>query len=283
MEDNGYMENMERFTINEFAKVCKTTKDTLYHYEKNGILSPTIDETNHYRYYTCLDFHRFQFISHLKNLGFTISEIREYQKNRSTAGYISLLEKVQMKTQAEIESLSKRLVISNYTRETMLNYQNCLINMPSIINLKESYYFLSPFNGNLNSLKGIKEMSDHLEQLLTKPSQTAPVVAIKIAINNRDYDNIHPIAFVSKTTSPEFFEKDCIYYRPAGQYLQLFLNLDMFSSMEKNIGEGYEKMAEYAEKHNYHFTTDLFCINRINRFYTSNPEEFLMELIIGLE
>ncbi len=276
-------ENNELFTINEFAKACKTTKDTLYHYEKNEILRPTIDESNHYRYYTSLDFHHFQFISHLRNLGFTISEIREYQNERSTDGYISLLEQVREKTLKEIDFLNKRLTVSAYTRESMIGYRNNTLDVPSIINLGESYYFMTPFSGNLNSLKGIKEMSDHLEQLLKKPSQTAPVVAVKVAINEQDENNLHPITFTSKTTTPELFEKDTIYHRPKGQYLDLFVNLDLLTATNDEILACYEKMADYAKKHNYHFTTDLFCINRINRFVTRNPEEFLMEMIIGLD
>ncbi len=280
MNDNN---NDELFTINDFAKACKTTKDTLYHYEKNDILRPTIDATNHYRYYSILDFHRFQFIAHLRNLGFSVSEIRDYQNHRSVNGYIELLNQVREKTLEEIDRLNKRLSISSYTQQSMVNYMSTPINVPSIFSLKEGYYFMSPFSGSLNSLTGIQEMSEHLEKLIQKPSKTAPIVAIKMEVNEVATAETSPISFISHTTSPELFEKESIYYRPAGSFLHEFFNMDLLSSNHEDITDCFKKMAVYAEKHNYHFTTDLFCINRVNRFVTNEESEFLMELFIGVE
>ena len=39
------MKNAEqkKYSISEFAKACGTTKDTLYHYEKQGLLIPAFD------------------------------------------------------------------------------------------------------------------------------------------------------------------------------------------------------------------------------------------------
>ncbi|MCQ2529892.1 MAG: MerR family transcriptional regulator [Lachnospiraceae bacterium] len=281
MIDNN---NDELFTINDFAKACKTTKDTLYHYEKSDILRPTIDANNHYRYYTSLDFHKFQFIAHLRNLGFSVAEIREYQGHRSVSGYIDLLETVQERTTKEIEGLNKRLVVSKFTREAMLEYQNCILDTPSIFHLGESYYFMSPFNGSLNSLQGIQEMSEHLEQLLQKPSKTAPVVAIKVGLNEKKKSTgERPVTFTSKTTTPELFDQERIYHRPAGEHMHMYIKADLLSYDHSPIINGFEKMAEYAKKHNYHFTTDLFCINRVNRFVTTDPDEYLVELVIGVE
>ncbi|MCQ2513159.1 MAG: MerR family transcriptional regulator, partial [Lachnospiraceae bacterium] len=273
----------ELFTINDFAKACKTTKDTLYHYEKNDILRPTIDAKNHYRYYTTLDFHKFQFIAHLRNFGFTISEIREYQNHRTVSGYIDLLQTVQEKTTKEIEQLNKRLVICNYTRESMIEFQNCVIDTPTIFSLGESYYFMSPFNGSLNSLQGIQEMSDHLERLLHNPRKTVPVVAIKVNLNEKNSSGAPTVTFTSKTSTPELFEKERIYHRPAGQYMHMYIKADLLSTDHTPIINGLKKMEDYAEKHNYHFTTDLFCINRVNRFVTTDPDEYLVELVIGVD
>ena len=40
------------FTTGEFAKLCNTTKETLFHYDKIGILKPKFIKRNGYRYYS---------------------------------------------------------------------------------------------------------------------------------------------------------------------------------------------------------------------------------------
>jgi len=40
------------FTVNEFADYSRTTKDTLIHYDKIGLLTPALRGENNYRYYS---------------------------------------------------------------------------------------------------------------------------------------------------------------------------------------------------------------------------------------
>ena len=39
-------------TTGEFARMMRVSKDTLFHYDKIGLLKPEIVKTNGYRYYT---------------------------------------------------------------------------------------------------------------------------------------------------------------------------------------------------------------------------------------
>ncbi len=85
------MKNKKYFKINEFAKLCHTTKDTLLHYDKMKILTPYYTAENNYRYYTIKQFFEYTLISILKETGSTLHEIKDFLTNYSSAQLIDTL------------------------------------------------------------------------------------------------------------------------------------------------------------------------------------------------
>ena len=53
------MENEKMFTTGDFASLCNTTRDTLYHYDEIGLLKPERVEPNGYRLYSLTQFKEF--------------------------------------------------------------------------------------------------------------------------------------------------------------------------------------------------------------------------------
>ena len=45
------------FTIGEMARLCRTTKDALYFYERKGLIKPYFIDDNGYRYYDLTNFY----------------------------------------------------------------------------------------------------------------------------------------------------------------------------------------------------------------------------------
>ncbi|MES9688512.1 MerR family DNA-binding transcriptional regulator, partial [Bacillus sp. JJ353] len=56
------------FTTGEFAKLCHVKKQTLFHYDEIGLLSPEIKKENGYRYYSYNQFELFQVINLFKEV-----------------------------------------------------------------------------------------------------------------------------------------------------------------------------------------------------------------------
>lgn len=67
-------------TSGQFAKVLGISKDTLFHYDRLGILSPEFIAENGYRYYSINQIDVFKVISILKELEMPLKEIKEYLK-----------------------------------------------------------------------------------------------------------------------------------------------------------------------------------------------------------
>ena len=272
------------YSISEFAKVCGTTKDTLYHYEKQGILIPATDENNHYRYYSINDFHLFQFIAHLRRLGFSISEIRECVKNRSVPTYMKMLEQSQSQCLEEISEAKRRHAIVTNAKEAAFEYIHILPETPGIKYAGEEYYYITDFKGKLNSLEGIRHLHDHLVKADGMPAISSNLIVFKYDVNTLTSTNENSrLYMMTQTPDPKSIDPDNLHVKPAGYYLHIFFRMDLPNSNKEEAARCFRKMQDYVRDHNYRIVTDLYCYNRISSFLTDNPEEYITEVCYAVK
>lgn len=106
-----------RFTTGEFAAICGTTKATLFHYDKMGVLCPKRDPDNNYRYYTDKQVADFDTISSLAEIGTPLSEIRELRENWHQEDYLELLDRKEREMKEKEEWLRRMRAFLRFTRE----------------------------------------------------------------------------------------------------------------------------------------------------------------------
>ncbi len=68
---------MERYKIGDVAKILGISPDLLRYYEKKGVVTPTKDATNDYRYYDFWDINFLLDCLWFKKFGFSIDQIAE--------------------------------------------------------------------------------------------------------------------------------------------------------------------------------------------------------------
>ena len=71
------------FSVSEFAKFSRTTRDTLLHYDKIGLLSPMSRGSNNYRYYSSRQLGLVNVIRTLQQLGMSLEEIKDLKNHRT--------------------------------------------------------------------------------------------------------------------------------------------------------------------------------------------------------
>ena len=98
------MDKKQLLKIGEFARLCRTTKETLLHYDRKGLLKPRYVAGNGYRWYGAEQFFHFDLISLLKESGCSLEEIRLSRNLRERHRYpeflqerITLLEEEQIR------------------------------------------------------------------------------------------------------------------------------------------------------------------------------------------
>jgi len=72
------------FSVSEFAKLSRTTRNTLHHYDSIGLLSPiSRGEDNNYRYYSGKQLATVNVIRILQASGMTLAEIKDLRDRRT--------------------------------------------------------------------------------------------------------------------------------------------------------------------------------------------------------
>ncbi len=77
------MANYGIFSVSKFAKYSRTTRDTLHHYDKIGLLSPIARGENNYRYYSSDQLVVANVIRTLQESGLSLAEIKALRDRRS--------------------------------------------------------------------------------------------------------------------------------------------------------------------------------------------------------
>ncbi|MFE4123961.1 MerR family DNA-binding transcriptional regulator [Priestia sp. YIM B13486] len=100
-------EELERyFTTGEFANLCRVKKQTLFHYDEIGLLSPQIKKENGYRYYLYEQFEVFQVIALFKEFGVPLKEIKTLLTDKNPRNMITLLKEKAFEIEEKIKHLN---------------------------------------------------------------------------------------------------------------------------------------------------------------------------------
>lgn len=115
------MEN-KYYTVNEFAKLCDTTKDTILVYDRKGLLKPAVTGSNGYRYYKLEQYYDFYVIKAFQMAGASLKEISEQLKSND-----------KKKTRALLESKRSELIKRQYELSQMQKFIETVIEQSDII------------------------------------------------------------------------------------------------------------------------------------------------------
>lgn len=98
-------------TVSEVAKILGVNKNTILHYDREGVIFSKRD-VNNYRYYHKEQIKIFKMILSFRKSGFSLEEIREIKEYIIQQNYSYILELIRQKTQEckkEIEDLKEKL------------------------------------------------------------------------------------------------------------------------------------------------------------------------------
>ena len=97
------MKKKDIFTVADFAEFTRTTRDTLLHYEKIGLLPPESRGENNYRFYSHGQLAVVNLIRTCQELGMTLAEIKKLTLVRTPAMIYELLEQQMERIDQKIE------------------------------------------------------------------------------------------------------------------------------------------------------------------------------------
>ena len=173
-------------TTGEFARLCKTTKQTLFHYDKENLLKPRYVSENGYRRYGVEQFFDFDMIGMLKDTGSTLKEIRGYMRGLNAGDFLATLEAKRLVAKKERERLAQREQklqdMAVLTREALaLSYDTFMVELQQEERLEVFPVETAPLAGMPDIVKSFAEYLDFYEK-----RETMPRFPFGIIVNHED-------------------------------------------------------------------------------------------------
>ncbi|MCL2391579.1 MAG: MerR family transcriptional regulator [Oscillospiraceae bacterium] len=129
MTDSGLL------TISDFAKYSRTTRDTLLHYDRIGLLSPVSRGENKYRYYSNTQLAVVNVIRTCQNLGMTLEEIKSLKDRRTPELFREVFTH-------QIEKIDKKIEEWIRARKLLLTLQKTIHSVSDVDEDKIAIQFL---------------------------------------------------------------------------------------------------------------------------------------------
>lgn len=117
----------------DFAKLCKTNKRTLFHYDEIGLFSPVLTDDKGYRYYTESQCDVFFTITCLKDIGMPLKEIKQYIDSKDSENLKQLLLEQQENSAIKKPYLMNCPWMTKRTTSPEFLFQLCLFNVLAIV------------------------------------------------------------------------------------------------------------------------------------------------------
>ncbi|MDE0584026.1 MerR family transcriptional regulator [Planococcus sp. A6] len=290
------MEN--KFSIGEMAKLHNTTIKTLHHYHKIDLLNPVhTDPSNGYRYYSTDQFEQLNTINYLKDLGFSLVEIKKHLEHRDIDGFLLLLEEQKQFTEQKIKDLER----------ITQRFQNRISDIKLAREHKE---LMTPFTKNLEKRRIIRlaekissepDLEISLRQLenQAKLSSSLFIGGVGLTVSMHDMVNhkFHEFGGVGLTVSMhdmvnhKFHEYNSIFILdednsvnvpladslPEGAYACIYYN-----GKHSESHQPYSKLLNYIHENNFEIMGDSLERTIINQYISSREEDYLTEIQIPI-
>ena len=264
----------ERLKTGAFAKLVNTPKHVLFYYDEINLFKPEIvDEETGYRYYNYTQYYSFNVIRFLKNLGMPLKEIQLFLNQRSPDALKLVLEKQAKSLKEDIKKLTQAQDYINYTLE-LIDATNNPIETCFVSHKEDEYLFIGEEIEKVSFEGFVKEYAK-----FTQNNEIEFSNYVGIMVDYQDYlksRKRHYSHHFVKTLFEDTLSSNHI--KQSGDYL-VYIHYGDFDDIQTS----YEKMVQYAHKHNLTLTGSFYEMTIRNEIMATSPREFLTEISIRIK
>ncbi|MCI8308019.1 MAG: MerR family transcriptional regulator [Lachnospiraceae bacterium] len=263
----------------EFAKLCKTTRDTLRYYDKMGILTPKKNEENGYRYYSHNQITTFYFINAYRTLDCPVKYLKHFMENAHSeefyelvnTQYASLL-KMKNELDQKLNLISSVVDLINHVKNTP-NGEVILEKRSRPIRVFCTDIKSSPAYSS-NDI--IKDITNHIN--ICNESKTINAFPLGCAI-----------------MADNFFNGDYAYYKmfsladnaPVSENIYVFPTKNVVSCIcddsKETIYNVYEKIQQYISDNSLAAKSDIYSLSLMNLVDSSETKRYLKYIFVSVD
>ncbi len=260
-------------SVGDFAKITRTTSQTLHHYDRLGLLSPVYRGNNKYRYYSMKQLALCNTIRLLQKLGVSLAYINEVKDHRTPKMALEILAR-------QIEELDNNARKLNYARKLLHTMQKSIqsgvdadIKNITIQALPAENIML----GDQNDYSGGKTDYDAL---------IAFYQVMNRKCSNAEYDMLYPVWGVysaERICNRDWNNPDRYYfYNPSGQDQRpaALYAVGYKCAGYGQSGELYSRMIEYIDQNGFEICGNTYEEYPHNEICITDDSNYLLRVLI---
>lgn len=260
----------------EFARLCKTTRDTLRYYDKMGILVPKKNDENGYHYYSYGQITSFYFINFFRAIDCPVKDLKSYLHESNVEEFYSFLDSqydmlLNMKREldSKVSVLSGAIYIINNMKKNP-DGKVLLEKSELPIRVKLTKVESSPANSSIEISTDITRHIDLCNQC--EAVRTFPMGGVidKEGFFNNDYS----YKYVFSIAENYCVERDIVTL--PSQTVVSCVNRDSTESTRSV----YKRIQKYLEENNLTARSDIYSLSMVNILDTNDERRFLKYIFV---
>jgi len=258
-------------TINQFAVYSRTTRDTLRHYDKIGLLSPASRGENNYRYYSSAQLAIVNVIRTLQESGMTLGEIKNLIDMRTP----DLMNEVFTNQIDRIDLLIEEWIKA---RKLLFTLRKSIQSALDVNEEKVTIHFMPAeaiILGDLNDYSRGRSAYDALLTFYNNIHEKYPDLNLNYSVwgkfsqeRIKQSDWVYPDYYYFN--NPDGHDR-----KPAAMYAVGYKR-----GGYGNSGELYTRIVEYIDKNGFEICGDAFEEYPLNEICLTEDEKYMMRVMI---
>ncbi|WP_028043062.1 MerR family transcriptional regulator [Candidatus Stoquefichus massiliensis] len=265
------------YSTGEFAKLCHTTKETLFHYDEIGLLKPQIIKENGYRYYLSSQYFEFDFIKVLQEAKMSLKEIKEFMIQRNNENFVSILNEKYLQLEEEkkkIEKMQYRIQQSISMTKYGVETQHMV---PFLEECPQEHLLTIALpDRTLSDREMMRYISEHFDYCAKHNiNEELPLGTIiyRDQFLKRDY---HENMYYVKIQQP--MDDKQYYLKPQGTYATL-----LHEGFYDTIDDSFQQLFDFIDQKGYQIIGNAYEYEIHNYFTAQDMNHYLISLSVQVE
>lgn len=268
------MKPKEYYTSGELAKLFDLPKQTMFYYDKMGLLVPEFVAENGYRYYSMSQYLTLEIILFLRRLDISVPAIKKFLEHRSKEGLLALLDEKESDCRKTITEMEAVIHAIEKYRSRITRVHSLPLDRVLLQNFPECAMYVTPIppekRGGFAAIAvRAKHVRDAFADSYCKDRPTGWVIAKDDFFAQRFR---HASAVVTKAETRDTAN----FIREEGLYCSILLKGSYFFRCR----DAYEELNSFMRRNSLVPAGDVFLFPIVSYWAVDDPGEYINSLTI---
>ncbi|MDO4177950.1 MAG: MerR family transcriptional regulator [Phascolarctobacterium sp.] len=265
------------FSAGEFARLFNVSKQTLFYYERHGVLVPEIREENGYRYYSLSQYYIFDIIINLRKLGLPLKDIAYYVKNRNLDDLMHIFNDKKTEYEKQLSLIQTNIETINTRVARLQAVKELQCDLIFVERQPEEHLAITPFIRQETLKKSVLQVAKHNYPFITDESFKDSLIGYIVtndSIKKKAYKDIKYLCtkISSHDNSENVIVKESCTY----------LTISALHCFHTEYSEQIAKLVDYAKVNNLQLTGNLYIEQLRNYWSTNSPNDYVTKFSIKI-